>query len=301
MSELLIKGGMVYSYIDEGFHAIKLQMADVYIKDGFISEVAPGIAYSCDTLDASDCVVFPGMINMGGSTFAARISSGLLADRRDGMDLVAPLLSLACRMLPGDELRSISMAGLWETVAGGATTVAELFREANRSLIPAMQEAADMLGVRFFAVTEDEIKAAGAIIGTGCVNSCMITEMRATAFAVKHAARDAGACKASDVFYSATVVNGRVLDAEKFGRIGCGFNADLSVVCLKRFAPLSYPLSQYVYGANASDVRHVVACGKPVKRNYKPAGHIKPALSRAQKEAEKAIKKLWEEARREIL
>ena len=129
----------------------------------------------------------------------------------------------------------------------------------------------------------------------------MISEMRAVSCSVKQNRGDAGAYKASDVFYSATVVNGRVIDAEKYGRIGPGFYGDLSVVSMEGFTPLSYPLAQYIYGANAGDVRHVVCGGIPVKRDYKPAGLLSERLAEAKKNAEPAINKLWAETRRKIL
>ena len=324
MSELLVKNGMVYSYIYEGYHAIKVRMADVYIKEGIIAEIKPGVKKDCDELDAEGCLVLPGMVNMGSSTFAAKIVSGLLCDRRAGRAQVTPMLELAAETLSEEELYAISLLGLWETVSGGVTTVAESFGHLKEALAPAMKRAAAALSMRMEAAPDDtsllvesaiscahfgilytgleRIATGGKLtMGTGCFDSCMISEMRAVACAVKQNAKDAGAYRASDVFYSATVVNGRVLNEEKYGRIGVGFFGDLSVVSMERFAPLSYPLTQYVYGANSGDVRHVICGGNVLKRGHEPAEHLRKPLSQAAKTAEAAILKLWAEARRRIL
>lgn len=333
MNELLVKNGMVYSYIFEGYHAIKLQMADVYIRDGVIAEVKADIRKDCDTLDAAGCIVLPGMVNIGASVFAARIAAGLLWDWRAGKNRVAPMLDMAAGTLTEDEIFAISMLGLWETVSSGAPTVAELFRSgggplalyyraAPEALKPGLTRAAEALGARLIATPEgaafdgavscahlgvpyegfDRVKPGVKLaMGTGCFGSCMIDEMRATACAMKQRAGDMGAYRASDVFYSATVVNGRIIDEEKHGRIGPGFLGDLSVVCMDRFAPLSYPLAQYVYGAHAGDVRHVVCGGVVLKRDYSPSEHIAPRLAQAALTAGPAILRLWEEARKSIL
>ena len=336
MNELLVKNGTVYSYIFEGYHAIKLQKADVYIEDGLITEIKAGIRGNCETIDASGCIVLPGMVNMGASTFAARITSGLLWDWRKGKSRVAPMLDLAAEMFTEDEICAAAMLGLWETVSGGAVTVAELFRAqaernehplryraAPESLLQGMSRAAEMLGICLFKTGEDSADFDSAVscehlgvpyeglnfiksgakmtMGTGCFGNCMISEMRAVACAVKQQVRDAGGGRASDVFYSATVVNGRAVDGEKYGRVGPGFIGNLSVVCMDRFAPLSYPLAQYIYGAHVGDVRHVVCGGVVLKRDFKPADHLVPYLASADKTAETAILRLWEEARRVIL
>jgi len=326
MNELLIKNGMVYSYIFEGYHAIKLQRADIYIDDGCIKEIKPGIEKGCDMLDATGCIVLPGMVNMCANTFTARITSGLLCDRRAGLKQVGPMLELAAEILDADEIRAIAMSGLWETVSSGATAVAERYPAAAGALAPGMSRAAAELGIQLLTIgkdVDDAIIAESAVscahlgkpydglerilsgvnmtIGTGYFDSCMISEMRAVACSVKQHTKDAGAYRASDAFYSATVVNGRVFDAERYGRIGQGFNGDVSVVCMDRFAPLSYPLAQYVYGANAGDVRHVVCGGVALKRDYKPADYLSEPLAQAREKTETAICRLWGEARRSIL
>jgi len=324
MNELLIKNGMVYSYIYEGYHAIKMQKADVYIKDGQIESVNPDIKIDCEQLDASGCLVLPGMINMGSNTFAARITSGLLCDRRPGKGQIAPLLDLAIEMLSLEEICAVAILGFWETIASGVTTIAEVCAPRQKALAPGMKRAAETLGVRFAEAPYDsdilvdsavscahfgvpyagfERVSAGAqlTMGTGFFDSCMISEMRATACFMKQHMQGAGAYKASDVFYSATVVNGRILDASKYGRVGQGFFGDLSVVCMDRFAPLSYPLAQYVYGANAGDVRHVVSGGQVLKRDHKPDKRLMAPLLQAGEAGQAAIQKFWAEARRRIL
>ena len=354
MSELILKNGLVYTYIDEGFHAIKLRMADVHVKDGAVQDVAPGLHYDCETLDASGCLVLPGMVNMGASTFAARIAQGLVCDWARGKSRIAPLLDLAAAILTQEELKAVAVAGLWDTLAGGATVVIELCRAADGSdaghpffyraaptpIAEAVLAAGESFGVQVLSACGSEdggivVKADKAIgvqaeivtdsavacadlgkpygglaaiekgammtIGTGATSSCMIEEMRATARAVKQHTGDPKRYRASDVFYSATVVGGRQLDKCAHGRIGPGFCGNLSVVSMGRFQPLSYPLAQYVYGASAADVRHVVCGGTVVKRDYRPAPKTQALLASAWETAGNAIAKLWDEARRSIL
>jgi len=356
VSELLIKNGMVYTYIYEGYHAIKLRMADIYIKDGYIEEVAPDISRNCDTLDAKDCLVFPGMINVGASTFAARISSGLVCDWRRGHGRIAPLLDMAAEILNRDELKAIAITGLWETASSGAQTVIELgrseiddnaeghplfYRSAPKTVIDSVLDAGKEMGLQVYSgycnkdggltlpefndtdikgyiVTDSAITCAdlglpysgysnikaGSMMtmGTGATStSCMIKEMAATARAVKTKSDDPGIYRASDVFYSATVVGGRELDENKHGRIGPGFFANISVVDMKRFKPLSYPLSQYIYGATAQDVQHVVCEGSVLKRDGEQPEKLQKTISDASETAEAAITKLWKEARKTII
>jgi len=338
MSELMIKNGLVYTYIYEGYHAIKLRFADIHIKDGLIADVSPDLDRACDTLDASGCLVLPGMVNMGASTFAARIMSGLACDWRRGKGRIAPMLDLAVEMLTEGEAAAIATLGLWETLSGGATTIVELCRadggdgvsplsyralpEAlSRSVIKAgedlganvlLTDGGETAGLTDSAVScadfglsyagLEGIKAgAKLVMGTGATSSCMIEEMRAAARAVKLDAGDPIAYRASDVFYSATVVGGRELDKDRHGRLGPGFRGDVSVVDMNRFKPLSYPLSQYVYGASAADVRHVVCGGVVVKRDHTPEKRLHGLLADASETAEAAISRLWAEARRVIL
>lgn len=356
MKELLIKNGLVYTYIYEGYHAIKLQEADVFIKDGLISDVAPNLNYSCSRLDASGCLVLPGMVNMGASTFAARILSGLVCDWSRGQSRIAPMLELAVGILTEDEIAAVAATGLWDALASGATTVCEAcrddrgggkthplyYRAAPEAVARGVMKAGQALGVRACLAYLDEangltvrtgngmdiavernvvsdsavacadfgyayeeapriLSGAKLAMGTGPTSSCMIEEMKTTARMVKQATGSPDAYRASDVFYSATVVGGRELDENKHGRLGIGFAGDVSVVSMGRFSSLSYPLSQYVYGASPADVRHVVCDGTPVKLDCKPENRLKGFLSDASKTASFAMPRLWAEARRSIL
>ena len=364
MSELLIKNGMVYTYIYEGYHAIKQREADVFIKDGSIEEVAPDINRDCDTLDATDCLVLPGMVNVAANTFASRITSGLICDWTRGEERIAPMLDMSAELMTEDEIKAIALTGLWETARSGATAVIELSRSAGgkdkdhplyyRSepevITEAVLKAGEELGLHVFSGCGDEdgnllineggdrnrmvptlskacIKGsilagsavtcadlgchfsgypnirAGAMMtmGTGITSNCMIHEMSTTARAVKTMSEDPFAYRASDVFYSATVVGGRELDENKYGRLGPGFYGNISVVDMKRFKPLSYPLNQYIYGATAEDVIHVICEGEPIKRVGNPSEKINKLLPEAYEISESAITRLWEEARKTII
>lgn len=354
MGELIIKNGMVYTYIYEGYHAIKLRMADVYVKDGSIEEVAPVIEKNCDTLDATGCLVLPGMVNIGSSTFAERIMQGLICDWQRGKTRIAPMLDMAAVMMTEDEIKAVAMTGLWETANSGAVTVVELerspgeqdhdhplrYRAAPKAIIEGVLKAGKEMGIQVLSAYGDEAgsltidgmdganikgsivtdsaiscadfgipyagyhkikKGAMMTMGTGATSSSMIKEMGDTARIVRLRDENPRAYKASDVFYSATVVGGRELNEKKHGRLGPGFDANISVVDMKRFSPLSYPISQYLYGATTEDVKHLVCRGNVLKRDGKRVEPLEELLTDAARTAEEAITKLLVEARKTII
>ncbi len=155
MRDLLIQNGMVFTYIHEGYHALKLREADVLIENGLITKIAPGIRASCETLDASGCMLLPGMINMGSASVASKLLAGLLQDkslRTAGGSMlysrVQPVVDLASGLLCDRTAEAIATLSLWEGLYGGTTTAVDI---CPPGFSAAVKSAGEKLGIRVFA------------------------------------------------------------------------------------------------------------------------------------------------------
>ncbi|MDR2932716.1 MAG: amidohydrolase family protein [Oscillospiraceae bacterium] len=156
MHDLLVKNGMVFTYIHEGYHALKLRQADILIKNGVIVKIAPDISESCEELDAAGCMVLPGMINMGSASVASKLLAGLLPDQRavDGTLVhtrVLPVVDAAAEMLDDEALNAVALCALWDGLSGGTTTAVDI---CPPRFATAVKKAGDTLEMRLFrAVT----------------------------------------------------------------------------------------------------------------------------------------------------
>lgn len=155
----LVKGGLVISFIHEGYHSIKMKYADLLIEDGVFTDIRETIPASAadEVLAAAGKWVLPGLVNTGVSMAAAVLCNGLIADypRRNWQDSmlyhrVLPMLRIADNLLTGEEKRDLARWALAGAVASGSTTVAALERP---GFAGAVSEAAKELGVRAFAVS----------------------------------------------------------------------------------------------------------------------------------------------------
>ncbi|MDR1061089.1 MAG: amidohydrolase family protein [Clostridiales bacterium] len=151
MNDLLIKNGLIFTFIHEGYHALKLREADLLIEDGCIAKIASGITASCDALDAEGSLVLPGFIDMGSWSVAARLMAGLLPDRRtpraQGTLLytqVLPMMNLAWKLLSPEDAKALALHGLWTGLSTGTTTAVGLCSIID---LEAHLEAADELGM----------------------------------------------------------------------------------------------------------------------------------------------------------
>jgi imidazolonepropionase-like amidohydrolase len=140
-------------------------------------------------------------------------------------------------------------------------------------------------------------------IGTLYYGNSMWEEMRAASLGAKSAEKDAGQYKANDAFYAATEAGAAVMAKQKeTGRIDVGAEANITVLSLERFEPLTYPFIQILYGGACEyDVKHVVANGFIRKQDFKPVKALAEEISKAKEKANKAIRTVQEESLRYVL
>ena len=149
----LVKGGLIVTFIHEGYHSIKMKYADLLIEDDTIldirEEIADGTAHR---VDAHGLWVLPGLIDVGSSVVGAVLGSGLLPDysraRWQGEMLhgrALPLLETAAEALTSAGKRALARFGLTQLLLSGATTVADLTHPAFAAAVRAEGEA---LGLR---------------------------------------------------------------------------------------------------------------------------------------------------------
>ena len=86
MSEkLLIKNGLVITFIHEGYHSIKMKYADILIEDGKFLDIREEISdASAQVIDAKNLWVMPGLVDAGSSIAGAVLCSGLIPPARAG-------------------------------------------------------------------------------------------------------------------------------------------------------------------------------------------------------------------------
>ncbi|WP_457620813.1 amidohydrolase [Methanopyrus sp.] len=112
-------------------------------------------------------------------------------------------------------------------------------------------------------------------IGTdGCAsnnNLDMLEEIKVAALLHKVDRMDPSATEMLEILRMATVRAGAVFSGEKIGAIEEGYAADLVVLdgSSPRMNPCHNPISNIVYSASGSDVKHVFVAGEPVVKNGK--------------------------------
>ena len=147
VSDLLIKNGMPFTYIHEGYHALKLRHADILIENGIITKIAANITADCQTLDATDCMLLPGYVNAGADLIDSAVLAGLLPDiaALRQYERIEGVKKIAYEMLGDDELEAIALCSLWENMRSGTTTIVDLCEPKAHK---AVKVAAEKLGVR---------------------------------------------------------------------------------------------------------------------------------------------------------
>ena len=157
MADLLIKNGTVFTYIHEGYHALKLRRADVLVENGVISKIAAEINTDCEQLEAEGCMLLPGYINAGADVIGQAVLAGLLADiaAPRQKERAAGVVKIAYEMLDDDELRAIALLGLWDNIRSGVTTVLDTCGERGHSPV---KSAAEALGIRPFTAADIAVK-----------------------------------------------------------------------------------------------------------------------------------------------
>jgi dihydroorotase len=157
LPEVLIKGGRVVDASGE-------RTADVLVRDGFVVDVAPDLEPTGRVLDASGCVVAPGLVDLHvhlrepGDEEAETIETGTRAAARGGFTAVVAMPNTRPALDDAAVVSSVlatgAAAGLCEVVSSGCITVAR----AGEQLAPMGELYA--LGVRIF--TDDGFCVASA-------------------------------------------------------------------------------------------------------------------------------------------
>lgn len=111
-------------------------------------------------------------------------------------------------------------------------------------------------------------------IGTDTVPADILGEMRMASTVAKIVEQDAGAGKAADVFYSATVGGATALGRDDLGRLTPGAKADVSVFDLRslQLGVIDCPIKALVHYASGADAEHVLVDGQWVVRDGKVIG-----------------------------
>ncbi len=160
MSEkLLIKNGLVITFIHEGYHSIKMKYADILIEDGKFLDIREEISdASAQVIDAKNLWVMPGLVDAGSSIAGAVLCSGLIPDysraRWQGSMIhgrVLPLTDIAAETLNDAEKRAIVKWGLMRLLDSGVTTALDLSHPAFASFVA---EEAEKLGLRALVYPE---------------------------------------------------------------------------------------------------------------------------------------------------
>ena len=160
MSEkLLIKNGLVITFIHEGYHSIKMKYADILIEDGKFLDIKEEISdASAQVIDAKNLWVMPGLVDAGSSIAGAVLCSGLIPDysraRWQGSMIhgrVLPLTDIAVETLNDAEKRAIVKWGLMRLLDSGVTTALDLSHPAFASFVA---EEAEKLGLRALVYPE---------------------------------------------------------------------------------------------------------------------------------------------------
>ena len=160
MSEkLLIKNGLVITFIHEGYHSIKMKYADILIEDGKFLDIREEISdASAQVIDAKNLWVMPGLVDAGSSIAGAVLCSGLIPDysraRWQGSMIhgrALPLTDIAAETLNDAEKRAIVKWGLMRLLDSGVTTALDLSHPAFASFVA---EEAEKLGLRALVYPE---------------------------------------------------------------------------------------------------------------------------------------------------
>ncbi|MGI5839186.1 MAG: amidohydrolase family protein [bacterium] len=134
MPRLIIHGGMIMTFINEAYEALKVEEADILIEGGEIKEINRGIAVEADdrVIDATGKLIIPGLINAHNHCLTTAVCRGMTDDynreRYGGSALysrVFPLKRIALTRLAREELSDLLRLTLAEMINSGTTAVVE--------------------------------------------------------------------------------------------------------------------------------------------------------------------------------
>lgn len=147
-----IKNGLVITFINEGYHSIKMKYADILIEDGRIAKICEALPEEGEVIDAAGKWIFPGFINVGSSLAASVLTQGLIPDYKRHnwqgsliYSRVNPIMDLAEELLDEDEKYTVMKYGMLRVLSSGASYIVDMNRP---SFVKAANKAAEELGIR---------------------------------------------------------------------------------------------------------------------------------------------------------
>lgn len=117
MSDCLIHGGLALT----GEAGDEPRIADILVRDGRIVSVAPAISADCERIDATGCIVMPGMIDASRHTWQT-LTRGICGDL-SGAGYWTAIRHQAARCLTPDDFKLGNLAGMLEAIDAGVTSV----------------------------------------------------------------------------------------------------------------------------------------------------------------------------------
>lgn len=134
MPRLIIHGGMILTFINEAYEALKIEEADIVIEAGRIKKIARTVAVETGDriIDATGKLIIPGLINAHNHCLTTAVCRGMTDDynreRYGGSALysrVFPLKRIALTRLDREELGDLLRLTLAEMINSGTTAVVE--------------------------------------------------------------------------------------------------------------------------------------------------------------------------------
>ncbi len=154
MSRLLIKGAaaVMTGHLGE---AARAGAADIRIRDGVITEVAPGLAAEADeaVLDAAGCVVYPGWINTHHHLFQSVLKAVPDGINQPLFGWLGAVPYPRLTRIRDRDLETAARVGLAELLLSGTTTCADhhyiYYAGLDAEMADVLFEVAGQLGMRF--------------------------------------------------------------------------------------------------------------------------------------------------------
>lgn len=152
MSNLLIKNASYIVTCDS--RDTVLENANILICDGVITYIGPELQTADDILDASDCIIYPGLINTHHHLYQTFSRNLPQVQNMELFDWLTALYGI-WQNLDSDIIHYSSIVGMGELLKTGCTTCFDhhyVFPKGNSDkFLEAQFAAADTLGVRMYA------------------------------------------------------------------------------------------------------------------------------------------------------
>lgn len=131
MDRLLIKGGLLATFINEAYETLKIVEGDILLQDGFIAEIGKDLKDEETVIDARGKLILPGFVNAHSHSLASILLKGLIEGQNlgrlgDSLPLrISKITEIALSALSLEEIESLLRLALAERLDGGTTTLLE--------------------------------------------------------------------------------------------------------------------------------------------------------------------------------